>query len=170
MKATAGDGGSGGGQGEVCPAMAAGGSGGTGGSDGGEASHDCSILDCDPEFGTAGQGQGNISSSSSQYFDSIFLHFIRNNFTAGSGGMYSKNVRGGGGGGGVLLNGMGPTAEDGSGVEYSGGRGGRGYGAGGGAGTQEYFLNLSVAYDRYYFKVVNGKGGQGANGLVYIEW
>ena len=57
------------------------------------------------------------------------------------------------------LNGMGPTAEDGSGVEYFGGKRGIGLEAGGGAGTQEYFVNLSIVHTRYYLKLVNVKEG-----------
>ena len=82
----------------------------------------------------------------------IFTPFKFVQFSAGLGGEGGfggpQGVGVGGGGGGVLLNGIGPFAEHGA---VTGGRkGGQGYGAGGGAGS--------------------GRGGYGADGLVYIEW
>ena len=61
------------------------------------------------------------------------------------------------GGGGVLLNGSGPTAQDGDSI--AAGFGGYGYGAEGGAGG---YLNHNP-YPYY-------AGGKGVDGIVYVEW
>jgi hypothetical protein len=63
---------------------------------------------------------------------------------------------GGGGGGGVLLDGIGPSGQDG-GAAFSG-KGGGGFGGGGGAGGYDASGNVRIA------------GGNGAPGLVYVEW
>ena len=94
---------------------------------------------------------------------SMFKKFI---VSAGDGGAYGYGVpsgeeTAGGGGGGVLINGKGVNGTDadrklGFGP---GGKGGIGYGAGGGAG------GLSIPYGTGY-----NKGGNGAPGVVYIEW
>ena len=179
------NGGSGGGQGQICNGSG-GGSGGTNGSDGREASYDCfnrtGVMDAEvneelpfedisnpifsldllqvvKEVVPVGKGQGT--------FTTHFSLFTRNHFTPGPGGKFNKNVRGGGGGGGVLLNGSGPIAQEGRGFQFFGGKGGVGYGAGGGAGTGE-MVNTTRQLSTITW--INGQGGKGANGLVYIEW
>lgn len=118
-----------------------GGAGGTGGGNGGATSFYMG-------FGT---GQGS-------YIASLSL-FIENVLTAGLGGAGGTlgTHNGGGGGGGILINGLGPVAQ--SGVQPWSGQGGSGYGAGGGAGGLDQFIN-EVRY----------AGGDGASGLVYIEY
>ena len=146
------NGGSGGGAGysqlnfDPCP------TGGTGGS-GGSAGGDCSIA------GGSGTGQGS--------FDYTFIIFTRFPFTAGDGGRRALCIQTdgyyvsfGGGGGGVVMNGEGPIAQDGLGTLCSG-RGGKGYGAGGGAGGR------NAESVNTYSGII---GGNGAAGLVYIEW
>ena len=111
--------------------------GGSGGTNGGSGGNQDPASDW-------GQGQGDLMW--------IFTPFKFVQFSAGLGGEGGfggpQGVGVGGGGGGVLLNGTGPSAEDGA--VTGGGKGGQGYGAGGGAGR--------------------GRGGYGADGLVYIEW
>eukprot|EP00761_Pharyngomonas_kirbyi_P011333 gb/GECH01011358.1/.p1 GENE.gb/GECH01011358.1/~~gb/GECH01011358.1/.p1 ORF type:complete len:500 (+),score=103.19 gb/GECH01011358.1/:1-1500(+) len=129
------DGGSGGGG--SCNGGNDGGDGGSGGTDGGSCTYD------------GGHGQG------SSFTQSLSI-FVRNNFSAGSGGQGGTSSHsGGGGGGGVLMNGDGPKGEDGP-KGYSA-KGGQGYGGGGGAGGYE------SGHDR-------AAGGNGAHGMVYVEW
>ncbi len=93
-----------------------------------------------------GTGQGN--------YLSLLTLFTENTITAGAGGAGGISSHGGGGGGGgILINGTGISAEDGK--NANSGKGGIGYGAGGGAGGL-------VGY--------RIDGGNGANGLVYIEY
>lgn len=73
----------------------------------------------------------------------------------GAGGMASH--AGGGGGGGVYLDLEGPSAADGANPTFSA-KGGRGYGAGGGGGSYDFSGSVRFA------------GGNGASGLVYVEW
>ena len=114
--------------------------GGSGGSDG---------KACNPDR-IGGKGQGDYT-----YLLSQFKH---NSITAGAGGGQSKlqTYYWGGGGGGILINGVGPSASDGS-ANGAPGLGGKGYGAGGGAGG--FNTSNSCAL-----------GGAGASGLVYFEW
>lgn len=134
---TGNNGGSGGGG--ACNSGPVGGSGGTNGTNGGSCTY------------TGGTGQGAS-------FSSGFNLFSANTISGGSGGAGGTGSHaGGGGGGGVLINGSGPSAQDGT--QSFSGKGGSGYGAGGGAGT----YNSPSGNTRY-------AGGNGANGLVYIEW
>ena len=121
--------------------------GGSGGSDGKTCSN-TSIC-------AAGKGQG-------LYADLLSI-FTKTIVSEGEGGAYGyglssgKNTAGGGAGG-VLINGNGPNGGDGD-RHYrygSGGKGGIGYGAGGGAGG----FDGRAVYN----------GGNGAPGVVYIEW
>lgn len=97
-----------------------------------------------------GNGQGNYTASLSM--------FIRNSITAGAGGAGGQSSHsGGGGGGGILINGTGPSGGDGP--QSFSAKGGAGYGGGGGAGG----YNSSTSSFRY-------AGGNGANGVVYVEW
>ena len=114
--------------------------------------------------GTGGRGQTGT-------FTSQFERFTMTAFVAGFGGDRGEHVEEdeeddeddlpkyytvGGGGGGVLIYGIGPSGLDGSGLvmgKSTAGRTGKGFGAGGGAG----------GYYGYF-------GGNGAVGLVYVEW
>ena len=141
------NGGSGGGTGGYLyspnVACSEGGNGGTGGSDGGY---------CETPNGQrdGGYGQGTA------IWAAILSIFKHQNFTAGAGGLAGRGSDSnyyyvnGGGAGGVLVNGMGPRAEHGTGNVFPA-QGGIGYGAGGGSGGRT-------------------AGGAGAAGLVYIEW
>lgn len=79
--------------------------------------------------------------------------------TAGTGGIPSTGSnQGGGGGGGVLLGGSGPSGQNGgSTAAHTGAFGGIGYGSGGGSGGYINTAGYAV-------------GGDGASGLVYVEW
>ena len=129
--------------------------GSQGGSGGGGPSH--------PNTGTSGAGgtDGGAGNNAWQsggngqgtYSNSLRI-FKRNSFVPGSGGAGGSIAFGhvgGGGGGGLLVNGKGPAGGNG---QYA--RGGAGYGAGGGGG---YLLG------NHWFG-----GGNGADGLVYVEW
>lgn len=132
-----GSGGSGGGGG--CNGGSPGGNGGSGGSAG---------INCNTGNGS---GQGGT-------FTSFFPNMLHNTVTSGSGGVGGvMSHSGGGGGGGILINSLGPTAQDGN--NALSGKGGQGYGAGGGAG----------GYDSPQGGTRWG-GGDGADGAVYIEW
>ena len=116
-------------------------SGGSGGSAGNYGSG-CS--------NTPGTGQGAS-------FVSTFNSFIHNQLTPGFGGAGGRSSHsGGGGGGGILMNGLGPKASDG--IQSFSGLGGYGYGAGGGAGGYDQSSSTRWA------------GGNGANGMVYVEY
>jgi hypothetical protein len=115
--------------------------GGNGGTNGGNGGS-CSY--------TGGSGQGGS-------FSSGFGTFTANTISAGSGGAGGTGSHaGGGGGGGVLINGAGPTAA--GGPQSFSADGGVGYGAGGGAGTYDSSSNI------------RWEGGDGNDGVVYIEW
>lgn len=79
--------------------------------------------------------------------------------TSGAGGIPSTGSHeGGGGGGGILLNGSGPSAANGgSTATHTGAFGGVGFGAGGGSGGFDAASGYAI-------------GGDGAPGLVYVEW
>ena len=70
----------------------------------------------------------------------------------------SGTYMGGGGGGGVLMNG---EATSGGRGQYGNTFGGNGYGAGGAGGSS---VQISS------FGCPNYAGGDGADGLVYVEW
>lgn len=75
----------------------------------------------------------------------------------GAGGLAGMSSNsGGGGGGGVLINWASPSG--GNGAASFSGRGGHGYGGGGGSGG---YSDSDGGYAR---------GGNGANGVVYVEW
>jgi hypothetical protein len=117
-----------------------GGNGGSGGSNG-DAGNTGS--------GTSGQGD----------YSSILANFNNISISAGSGGdKGSSSHAGGGGGGGLLISGHSATQTATQGAGSSSGQPGLGFGAGGGAGG--YTNSGSVYYT----------GGQGASGVVYIQW
>jgi hypothetical protein len=98
---------------------------------------------------SGGAGQGN-------YVPALSL-FVHSSVSAGSGGLGgSSSHAGGGGGGGVLIGGAGPVGADGP--QSWSGKGGNGYGGGGGAGGYSSSSNIRHA------------GGNGAPGVVYVEW
>jgi len=153
-----GGGGAGGGSYQQGSHAGAGGAGGTSGGDGEDGQP--GIDPAQPVGGTSG-GKGH--SFPAFTFSSIEI-------TAGAGGKggsYGADSigyggGGGGGGGGVLINSKGGEAADGatgpgprSGINVGGGKGGAGFGAGGGGGGNY---------------VVGAHGGDGAAGLIYIEW
>ena len=149
--------------------------GGNGGSGGGVGGYNCapeahnggsngaSADDCISTTQTdiwgktkGGTGQGN--------FRIHFAIFKQNSFTSGAGGIRSSGKlsgayywRFGSGGGGVLMNGEGPKGQGGPSTFR--GYGGIGYGAGGGSGG----FDDTTTWTRLV-------GGNGAGGLVYIEW
>ena len=130
------------GGGAACNAGSLGGKGGTGGSNGQSCQSGSSMP--------IGLGQGG--------FSSLFSIFTETLFTAGEGGNGGRGTHcGGGGAGGILLNDVGISALNGA-MSWSG-KGGSGYGAGGGAGG----FDSSVSSIRW-------GGGDGADGLVYVEW
>ena len=158
-----GDGGSGGGAGgENCDN-----GGNIGGSDGsaGQRCKKYPVIGANGlslcKAGKGGKGQGS--------FTIHFKQFRQNTFSAGEGGNQSKTNPQvymwipGSGGGGVLMNGMGPNADDGTGSIR--GFGGKGFGAGGGAGgAYTYLQNGEYVWGPYL------AGGSGVPGLVYVEW
>ena len=139
-----GSGGSGGGA--ACVYACTGGSGGTNGAAGQSSTGGAS--------GTIAGGSGQGS------FAPHFAIFTQTAFSAGAGGVGVSNPAdtAGSGGGGVLMNGTGPSGGDGSNALYSG-RGGQGYGGGGGSGGCD--VDSCPDCDA---------GGNGASGLVYVEW
>lgn len=129
------------GGGGACNAGSVGGNGGSGGA----AGQSCQSGSAMP----VGNGQGNYSGLFTTFTDVVL------GFGAGGLGGTSSHA-GGGGAGGVTLNGAGPVAA--SGVQPFSGRGGFGYGAGGGGG------GFDGAFQERW------AGGNGANGLVYLEF
>ena len=143
-----GNGGSGGGAGGIGLCLGSATSqGGSGGSDG----KTCTTYQ-------GGKGQGS--------YTPFFSWFKKSIMTAGEGGEPGLQTPpgsgatyiAGGGAGGVLIEGKGPQGGDGvRKFEYgTGAKGGLGYGAGGGAGGADYYVNYA--------------GGNGAPGMVYLEW
>ena len=136
---------------------------GSGGSGGGGGVNYCSERSCvggtDGANGNSAEKSQNISLGQGPF--SPLLRSLRlSAFSAGSGGSGSSLVRcGGGGGGGVLMNGNGPTGGNG-GCAF----GGHGFGGGGAGGFLELFLESHI--DAIFL----GAGGNGADGLVYVEW
>ncbi len=134
------DGGSGGGT--SCPVE---GLGSTGGSAGYPGNYACNANN-------GGNSQGNYN------WEERLKVFKYSSLTPGEGGLFGSSSHGAGGGaGGMLLNGMGPSAQNGE-NPFSG-VGGKGYGAGGGAG----------GYDKK-FPSTYWAGGDGADGFAFIEW
>ena len=136
----------------------------TGGSGGGAG---CSGS-CWSGNGGSGGSQGNNSKTGVSlgpgFGQGIFLsnlsYFKLNSISAGEGGNgIVREFPGGGGGGGILINRNGPNAKQG---QNDGAYGGKGYGAGGGAG---WVNRSSDGSQKYYYA-----GGDGADGLIYIEW
>ena len=139
-----GHGGSGGGP--ACRWTCTGGYGGTNGADGEDVT---------------GSGTGALVGGTGQgSFVPHFTIFKENTFSAGAGGIgvYNPIDAGGSGGGGVLMNGTGPSGGDGGDATWSG-KGGKGYGGGGGSGG----CDVDACSDC-------DAGGNGAAGLVYVEW
>lgn len=134
------NGGSGGGG--ACNSGPRGGAGGAGGSNG---------ATC-PSVGgyLGGTGQGSLADALA-----IFTRRAVSAAPGGAGGVASH--AGGGGGGGVYLDAAGPSAADGASLTFSA-KGGKGYGAGGGGGSYDGSGIIRIA------------GGNGASGLVYVEW
>lgn len=131
------------GGGGACNSGTLGGAGGSGGSNG----NPCGGWGAMP----IGLGQGS--------YLSLLSLFTENLITAGAGGAGGTGSHAGaGGGGGILINGAGAAAANGS--QSFSGKGGIGYGAGGGAGG----FNFPVDYYTRF------AGGDGASGLVYIEY
>lgn len=97
-----------------------------------------------------GIGQGSFTAA----LTSFTVHAL-SAAPGGAGGMASH--AGGGGAGGVYLDLEGPSAADGANPMFSA-KGGRGYGAGGGGGSYDFSGSVRFA------------GGNGASGLVYVEW
>ncbi|WP_412973329.1 PEP-CTERM sorting domain-containing protein [Glaciecola sp. MF2-115] len=130
------------GGGAACNAGSQGGAGGSLGSNG----QSCVSGNSMP----IGFGTGDYSATLARFLDNIL--------SAGAGGAGGTGTHAGGGGaGGILVNGTGPNAGDGA--QSWSGKGGAGYGAGGGAGG----YNGQVSGARV-------AGGNGANGLVYVEY
>lgn len=130
------------GGGAACNSGNVGGSGGSGGSAGQACQSGWSMP--------IGNGQGSYAA--------LLALFAEEVLAAGAGGAGgSGSHAGGGGAGGVTIGGIGPVAE--AGIASFSGRGGVGYGAGGGAGGFDY----QVANARF-------AGGDGANGVVYLQF
>ena len=132
---------------------------GSGGSGGGGGVTYCNERSCvggtDGANGNSAEKSQNISLGQGPY-SSLFKSLRLAAFTAGSGGSGGNLLRcGGGGGGGVLMNGNGPTGGNG-GCAF----GGHGFGGGGAAG-----FTLGDPTNAAFVA-----GGNGADGLVYVEW
>jgi hypothetical protein len=102
---------------------------------------------CNQPFGF---GQGD-------YLAQLAL-FTENVLSAGAGGAGGNSTHSGCCGGGILFNGLGPSAQDGE--QSFSGQGGEGYGAGGGAGGYHSTFDIAIRWG----------GGEGADGLVYVEF
>ena len=150
---------------------ASGGSGGTAagpqcnanmrGGTGGLKGADCKTIASEQTgdyAGRGGAGQGD--------YTGLLSTFKLNTLTAGEGGLRSStNVwangdswSGGGGGGGILINTKGPKGQKGAQTK-NGSEGGNGYGGGGGGGGLDDYPSTT-----------RQKGGDGASGVVYVEW
>lgn len=135
------------------------GPGGNGGSGGGGS---CNAGPVGGAGGTSGAAGGACSyaggTGQGSTFTAALSGFTVHTFTAGPGGAGGTSSHaGGGGGGGVRLDNAGPSA--GNGAATFSGKGGGGFGAGGGGGG---FNDTSGP--------VREAGGNGAPGLVYVEW
>ncbi len=156
-----GDSGGGGGGGGNYQPGAHGGAGGAGGSGGGDGANGAAGTDAtQPVRGTVG-GVGHPFPDFG-FKDVVFSPGKGGQGGAPGGGGVGFGGGGGGGGGGLLINAKGAKASPGasgpapgSGDMVGGGAGGAGYGAGGGGGGN--------------FRP-GAPGGDGAPGLVYLEW
>lgn len=130
------------GGGAACNSGSLGGAGGSGGANG----QACQAGNSMP----TGTGQGSYAAMLTGFSEAVLA--------AGAGGLGGTGSHaGGGGGGGLLVDGSGPSA--GNGAQSWSGRGGQGYGAGGGAGG----FDGSISIARW-------AGGNGARGMVYVEY
>jgi len=128
-------------------------SGGSGGSGGGGG---CNAGNPGGTGGTNGGNGGSCtySGGAGGNFNSLAIFSTGLAITAGAGGAGGNTSHaGGGGGGGVEITGYSVNGSDG--VNQLSGKGGRGFGGGGGGG----------GYAGPYYQ-----GGNGAAGVVYIEW
>jgi hypothetical protein len=133
------------GGGAACNAGALGGAGGAGGSNGNACASGSSMP--------IGLGQGSYAALLAGFSEAVLA--------AGAGGAGGTGSHAGGGGaGGLLIDGNGPSA--GNGAQSWSGKGGQGYGAGGGAGGLDVNLNG--------FSGPRWAGGNGASGMVYVEY
>ena len=131
--------------------------GGDGGCGGGGS---CNGGNTGGSGGTGGAAGGSCSYSGGTGQNSAFTNgfalFVQNSMSAGIGGIGGVSSHAaGGGGGGVLINGNGPSGQPGA--QSFSGRGGSGYGGGGGGGG-------------YNGDAMRWAGGNGAPGVVYVEW
>ena len=134
------------------------GPGGAGGSGGGGSCNSGPLGGAGGTNGSVGGACTYLGGAGQGSFAPLFLPLVRSVFTAGAGGAGGTGSHAGGAGaGGVLVGGAGPSAQNGA-AAYSG-KGGTGYGAGGGGGG----LDFAVNGDRV-------AGGNGAAGLVYVEY
>lgn len=128
-------------------------SGGSGGSGGGGG---CNGGNPGGSGGTNGSSGGSCTypGGSGGNFNSLAIFSGGLSLTPGAGGGGGNTSHsGGGGGGGVAISGFATNGADG--VNSNSGKGGRGFGGGGGGG----------GYNGTYFQ-----GGNGASGVVYVEW
>lgn len=127
---------------------------GDGGSGGGGAGN----SGCGGAGGTAGSNGANgctYNGSLGGNFDSL-VSLVVSDVAAGAGGAAGTSSHGGGGGGGgVLIDGAGGPGANGA--QTWSARGGAGYGGGGGAGGYNSANGYAI-------------GGNGASGVVYVEW
>lgn len=134
------------------------GPGGDGGSGGGGSCNDGPIGGAGGSAGGSGLActyQGGIGQGS---LVAALASFTVHTLTAGPGGAGGTSSHAGGGGaGGVVLDGAGPSGSDGP--QAFSGKGGRGYGAGGGGGG----FDAPTGTLRF-------AGGNGAPGVVHVEW
>ena len=131
------------------------GTGNNGGSRGGGACNCGTSGGNGGSGGSSGLGCTYVGGDGQGLYASNLTMFTQKTISAGAGGAGGNSTcAGGGGAGGILIDGVGSNAQDGAAI-FSG-KGGLGYGAGGGAGGYEPDYRYG--------------GGNGANGLVYIEW
>lgn len=108
-------------------------------------------------FTIRGSGGGGANGHQGSYAPALALFSVHAVTAAPGGAVGTSSHAGGSGGGGVFLDGTGPGGANGA-VPASG-KGGAGYGGGGGGGGYD------GATDPARFA-----GGNGAAGLVYLEW
>lgn len=131
---------------------------GNGGSGGGGACNAGSPGGNGGTNGAAGTGCTHSPGTGQGSFALHFALFSQNTFSAGNGGQGGTGSHApGGGGGGVKMNNSGPNGQNG--IQTFSAIGGEGYGGGGGAGG----YNGPSGENRW-------AGGNGAAGLVYVEW
>jgi hypothetical protein len=133
------------------------GPGGAGGSGGGGSCNGGPVGGAGGTAGGAGGGCTYVGGAGQGSFAAALAALTVRALTAGAGGAGGVSTHGaGGGGGGVLVDGAGPSGGDGAAMFSA--KGGVGYGAGGGGGGYDASGPVRVA------------GGDGAAGLVYVEW